>query len=293
MALFGNGIDRASAEARKLKEARATLEQRTAVASQELETLRAQLPDWQLESVLGSIEASEKVQDARRRIPALEAELTSVPALEKRLIAKLRDAIRGLNHAKAVVILSDVEKLRKELDAHQGRTATLLQQLQAHENCAFIPHRGLATMAPGLQASDIPFFITKSEAMQNKIHGLLAEVNAIESKPVGGGAANASSLDELLQAAASVDPESIPPSPSAIRTWFAGALVEAEEGWRRTSSDFAGSETLPRETSIMLAWNAAAEISPDSRVTFRIAPVSREVAMQTFGAEYVRNPAAD
>jgi hypothetical protein len=69
---------------------------------------------------------------------------------------------------------------------------------------------------------------------------------------------------------------------------FASAIQEAEADFRRAdfNSDFAPFGELPRELNISMTWDANGEIQPGSRVTIRLAPISRQVAMEQFGAQY-------
>lgn len=291
MALFKNGLEKASAELARLREARVQLDERAEKARAELLQLRSQLPTVELAVML---EPSSKslATNGRARLRELEDELETCKSIQPALIDKLRDAMRAVNVAKAEDVRKRAVALEKQLSAHKAKSDELRLALEAHEGCAFSPE--VKQVANDSGERGWQYAVSTSMRLANQIAALHSEAVAIENKKLAGGGAGVETLDELLQAVAT-DPDTIPPLPSAIRVWFAGAFAEAEADFRRGDygSDFPSLASFPVEQSISLSWDENGVILPGSAVRLRLAPINRQVAEERFGAQYQRGLAAD
>jgi hypothetical protein len=289
MPIFKSAVEKASVELTRLRELRVSLEERERKARSELEQLKAGLAGFDLAAMLDDGTnggAAKSIATTRRgRIRELEDEIETCLGIERPLIEKLHSAMRAVNVARADEIRKQAGRLQKTLDEHSAKVAQLQTALELLEECPFRPEVKQVVVDSGERG--FSYAISLSARLQNQITALHAEAAAIENKKITGGGASAETLDELL-AAVNADPDTIPPLASTIRAWFAAAFKEAEADFRRADygSDFPSMTSLPVEQSIALSWNESGEILPGSAVKLRLAPITRQVAAEQFGAEY-------
>lgn len=242
MPLFGNGIDKAISEVRRLKEARVTLADRERKAREELARLRADLPSIALANILGEGPDGRDTPDGNHlpgttpsynRILTLELEIrTCVDALPA-LFPKLEAAMRSLGAARAADLRKKITKLQTELVTHRAETDRLRIALENHESAFFVP-------APIMMVADVaaPVMaptVTRSEKMRQEIAKLEREVIAIEQAAVNvGGGLDATSLSELLSKIDECPDDTIPPTASEVEFWFVGELARANAEWSGT-----------------------------------------------------------
>lgn len=239
MPLFGNGIDSATREVRRLKEARVTLADRETKAREEIDQLRADLPAIALADVLDpppgglppGAPSMPNHTTARNRMLSLEYDISSCVAATKALFPKLESALRNLNIARGAEIRKRADKLSLELSEHRQKVEKLAEQLWSLEGCQYVPnifpqgHRGTGD-------GPVPFVATKSMLLTEERDKLLAQADAEENRPVNdGGSAEGSDLDTVLTAVASADLQSISPTPAQITAWYVDALAHAEAEW--------------------------------------------------------------
>jgi hypothetical protein len=292
MPLFVNSIDKATADVRKFREARVSLEERVRKAREEMERLRHDLPGFDLAGMLNGDDGTAKglASTRRARVRELQDELEACAGVERPLVEKLRDASLALNRAKASEIRKRADALSVELSGHRTKVEKLAEQLWSLEGVQYVPNifpmgqHGLGGDGP------IPFCVTKTMRLTQERDALVAEADALENKQAQGAGLDATSLDEVLAKVEAVDLGTIPPTVSAVRAFFAEALREAERDFDRAdyNSDFAPLGHLPRELNISMTWDANGEIQPGSRVTIRLAPITRQLATERFGAEYAQ-----
>jgi hypothetical protein len=288
MPLFKTAVEKASAELTRLRELRVSLAERGEKARAELEQLKAGLAGFDLAALLddGSNGAAKTIATTRRgRIRELEDEVETCAGIERPLVEKLQAAIRAVWTARADEIRKQAGRVQKSLDEHSAKVAQLQSALELLEECPFRPE--VRQVASDSAERGWTFAVSLTMRLTNQIAALRAEADAIENKKICGGGASGETLDELLHAV-NADPDTIPPLASAIRAWFAAAYAEAEADFRRADyqSDFPSVVNLPVEMSIALSWNESAEILPGSAVKLRLAPISRQLATERFGAEY-------
>ena len=303
-------LKKATAEVTKLRKVRVDLEAKQQAAIAELAALKESLPAIALASVLGEMEDTSAQQDSGSTMPGLEAvrrlgagttaahnrtlvlgyEIDACTHATRGVIPKLRDAISALNRAKASEIRKRADALSAELSGHRTKVEKLAEQLWSLEGVQYVPNwfpmgqHGIGGDGP------IPFCATKTMRLTQERDALVAEANALENKQPQGAGLDATSLDELLAKVEALDLGTIPPTPAAVKAFFAEALQEAERDFERAdyNSDFAPFGQLPRELNISMVFDANGEIQPGSRVTISLAPISRQLATERFGAEYAQ-----
>lgn len=312
MSLFKNGLEKASAEVTKLLKARVDLDTRHGDAVREMAELKERMPELALQAVLqetvgsaaplpddsslGVFEGMKRLgRDAvmaSNRCMVLDYEIKACLDAQRALIPRLKAAMKAVNVARAEEKRKQAARVQKSLDEHSAKVLPLKSQLELLEECAFAPE--VRQVASDSGERGFQYAVSLSARLANQIAALHAEADAIENRKIGGGGASAETLEDLLQAV-NTDPDTIPPMPSAIRTWFAAAFKEAEADFRRADygSDFPSMASFPVEQSISLSWDEDGLILPGSTVRLRMAPISRQVATETFGAQYPSAIAAD
>jgi DNA repair exonuclease SbcCD ATPase subunit len=241
MALFGNALDTATREVKRLHEARVKLADREQKAREELERLRADLPNIALQDVLG--ESSPGVELAGNHFPAttpsynrivvLELEIRTCVDAKPALLQKLEAAMRAVNAAKADEIRKQATRLLKSLDEHRAKVSDLKFKLEQLENCRYGPEvRQIASDSgvPGLQ-----FSISTTMRLEQELAELERKAVAIEQTAVNvGGGIDASSLEELLNAIDQADETTIAPTRSQAEAWYIEASARADAEWNGT-----------------------------------------------------------
>lgn len=277
MALFGNGVDKATAEVRKLRDARVSFEEKELAAREEAASIERLSQSGALESLLdpGNDAMAGLMSQRRKRSAVLNDELTSLALARPQVLKRLEEALRAVNVARANDLRKQAEKLQRELSTHQAESDRLRLLLETHEECGFIPDFTRATVQPtsnrGEGVMEESFRIphqTKGQTLFNRIAGLEAEAKAIEARMVnaGGAVVDKPTLEELLQAVAGI--EDIAPSERTIRAWAVTAFADAEREWKKLATNFPG-EVLERDLSITLQWGPNGAIVDGSNVIFR------------------------
>jgi hypothetical protein len=278
MPLFKTGVEQAVADVRKLFAARVQLEERREKASDEIELLRRAAPAFDLSSILnGNDGAAKSLATTRRaKVRELEDELESLAGVQRPLLEKLEQAMRAVQAAKAEEARKKAEGFRKSLDAHNTKVRELQLTLELLEECPFAPKIWQVAADSGERGWQ--FAIAKSARLQNELDAMVAEADAIASKPVNiGGAAESESIEGLLAAIEQAEATTIPPTRRAVENWYLNALAVAEHEWQRTVQDeFDPRVQLNRSMSISLCWGPNGEIrESDSRVRINLQSVER------------------
>ena len=307
MPLFGNGIDKATAEVRRLKEARVTLLTREQKAKDELERLRAEIPGLALADILGEGPEGRDAPGGAGRLPgttpsynrilALDLELKTCHDALPALLGRLEGAMRALQLAKAEEVRKQGARLQKSLDDHRVKVLDLKLKLEQLENCRYAPEvRQVASDAgvPGLQ-----FAISTTMRLEHELAELERKAVATEQIAVNvGGSIDASSLEELLRAIDQADDTTIAPTRGEVEAWYQEALARADAEWsgtgRRRGDPEPVTAELPgfekyRTLSISLLWLKEGVIDREHsslRYSNRF-EVPRAVAAE-MGAEYAQ-----
>jgi hypothetical protein len=306
MPLFGNGIDKATAEVRRLKGARSKLKDREQKAREEMERLRADLPALALADVLGDGPEGRELPGSGRfpgttpsynRLMALDLEVRTCTDALPALFPKLESAMRAVNVARAGEIRKRVAKLQSEFAEHKEQSDKLRVALENHESAFFQP--APMTMVGDFTAPMAVPTVTRSEKMRQEIAKLESEAVALEQKPVNvGGGVDASSLAELLQKTDECPDDTIPPTQSEVEAWFAEGLALANAEWNGTGRRRGDPEPMTAELygfekyrtlSVSLVWLKDGVIDREHssvRYANRF-EIPRELAME-HGAEYTR-----
>jgi hypothetical protein len=287
-----NGVKAAEKEIIRLRDARSKIEERFERARVELEEIRTRQPEVDLEAILNDQELPWNA--GRNRAIILKAEVEGAQGTLASLVRKLRDAISVWHRAKAEEVRKQAVKVDAELSKHRTTCDGLLSHLQELEGVPF--QAIIFPIGPlGTGEGSVPFTASKTMKLQQELAKLLAEASALESKQPEGIAIDAEDLDQLIEKIHASDLGMIPPSIAVVRTWFTTAFQEARADFNRADygSDFPSLQSLPVEMSVILCSNVDGEILPSSTVRLRLAPISRQVAMETFGAQYQRELAAD
>jgi hypothetical protein len=282
-----NGVKAAEKEIIRLRDARSKIEERFERARVELAEIRAHQPEVDLDAILNDQELPWNA--GRNRAIVLKAEVEGAQGTQAALVRKLRDAISVWHRAKAEGIRKQAEKVDAELSKHRTTCEGLLGHLQELEGVPF--QAVIFPIGPlGTGEGSVPFVLTRTMKLQDELAKLLAEASALESRQPEGVAIDAEDLDQLIEKINAADLGTIAPTIAAVRTWFTTAFQDARADFNRADygSDFPSLQSLPVEMSVVLCSNADGEILPSSMVRMRLAPITRQVAAERFGAQYAQ-----
>jgi hypothetical protein len=234
MAVFKSDIEKARSEIAKLQQARERLQTQRATAEAEIAALRLQLPDAELAEVLSeTTEGGVTPQQIRERIRQGTESVAVADRAEGPLLARLQQAHADLAEAQAREVDKRGDKVEKQLADHCAKVNALLTQLtELEEGGTFLSTAShtrqvlsLSVMSGG--GKTLPpdnlgtVTIPKSERIAQELQGLRQQAAAIRSQRlVTKGRISGYSLEELLDKLRT--PNTLAPSESAIRSWFAG-----------------------------------------------------------------------
>jgi len=304
MPLFKNGLETALAEVKKYREARARLETREQKAREELERLHADLPALALADILGEGPGGRELGGSQfpgttpsyGRSTALNLELSTCQDARPELLRKLDAALHSLQTAKADEVRKTADSLRKSLAAHRAKALELQSALQILEECPWAPEVRQVQTDDGQRGWQ--YAISKSTRLQQQLDAMLADADAIASKPVNvGGGVNGATLEEILQAVEQAPEDTIAPSSRAVEAWYREARAQADAEWNGTGRRHGDPEPPAAELSsledyrtlqVSLVWLKDGVIDAQNssvRYSNRFT-IPRELAAERFGAEY-------
>ena len=254
---FKSDEERARAEIGRLNSAREQLHQKIETARAGLVTLRANLPDRELDRLLEGHDSDVDREDIRRLETASEGGNAALTALIPRL-RKWHDALRG---AKADVLMRQADEIAKKREALEKRVNAKLHELSEIAEAEFIPlatanrevFMALLTNKDTIPPQMFPARTPKPELLRAEENALIERAKAIMMTPIRDrGEVTGLSVDEVLKNLAEDLASGLVIGPTAgeVRAFFTPAMTQAAlVEWRKPA--YRRGQNTPAEEAII------------------------------------------
>ncbi len=232
-------IAEARATVQKLYDAEMRLSKQLPRLQQDLVEAEAAAGDSLLDAALDGKGGAAKA--ATSRVAQLRAEIDAtqkaIASARQRRIA----AIPRVWEAQARPLREQATALREQAAQHEIRTNELLQELQEHEGCSYVPEPpprpslegGLVGGAPQIVYITVP----KTEMLRREAAGLEYQAETIQAQTVAlSGYVSASSREELMEALEGRGPMQIVPAMHDLLEWLEPALEVVREHRRKAQA---------------------------------------------------------